>query len=97
MCSRWEGLPNVVLEALAHGRPVVATDVGDTGKLIRDGSWGWLVPPDDARSFAEALTKLVATPRDELNAMGRAGSSFVLSEYSVERLVERTMIVYRHV
>jgi glycosyltransferase involved in cell wall biosynthesis len=97
LCSRWEGLPNVVLEALAHGRPVVATDVGDTGKLIRDGSWGWLVPPDDARSFAEALTKLVATPRDELNAMGRRGAEFVLENYSTSRLVDRTMEVYRAV
>ncbi len=97
LCSRWEGLPNVVLEALAHGCPVVATDVGDTGKLLHDGSWGWLVPPDDAQSFAEALCRLLVTPREELVAMGRAGSSFVLSEYSVKRLVERTMIVYRHV
>ncbi len=95
LCSRWEGLPNVVLEALAHGRPVVATDVGDTGKLVRDGSWGWLVSPDDARSFAEALTKLVATPRDELNAMGRRGAEFVLENYSTSRLVNRTMDVYR--
>ena len=97
LCSRWEGFPNVVLEALADGRPVVATDVGDTGKLLHDGSWGWLVPPDDAQSFAEALCRLVVTPRDELVEMGRAGSSFVLSEYSVERLVERTMAVYRRV
>jgi len=97
LCSGWEGLPNVVLEALAHGRPVVATDVGDTGKLIRDGSWGWLVPPDDTRSLAEALTKLVATPRDELDAMGRRGAEFVLENYSTSRLVDRTMEVYRAV
>ena len=97
LCSRWEGLPNVVLEALAHGRPVIVTNVGDTGKLVRDGSWGWLVPPDDARSFAEALTKLVATPRDELNAMGQRGSEFVLENYSTSRLVDRTMDVYRAV
>jgi len=97
LCSRWEGLPNVVLEALAHGTPVIATDVGDTGKLLPDGSWGWLVPPEDARSFAEALTKLVATPRDELNAMGRRGAEFVLENYSTSRLVDRTMDVYRAV
>jgi glycosyltransferase involved in cell wall biosynthesis len=95
LCSRWEGLPNVVLEALAHGRPVIATDVGDTGKLLGDGSWGWLVPPDDARSVAEALTRLVVTPRDELNTMGRRGAEFVLESYSTSRLVERTIDVYR--
>ena len=94
LCSRWEGLPNVVLEALVHGRPVVATDVGDTGKLLRDGSWGWLVPPDDARSLAEALTKLVVTPRDELDAMGRRGAEFVLENYSTSKLVDRTIEVY---
>ena len=97
LCSRWEGLPNVVLEALAHGRPVVATDVGDTGKLLPDGSWGWLVPPDDAQSFAEALCRLVATPRDELDAMGRRGAEFVLENYSTSRLAERTVEVYRGV
>jgi len=95
LCSRWEGLPNVVLEALAHGRPVVATDVGDTGKLVRDGSWGWLVPPDDAQSLAEALTSLLVTPRKELEGMGGRGAEFVLENYSTSRLVERTMEVYR--
>ena len=97
LCSRWEGLPNVVLEALAHGTPVIATDVGDTGKLLPGGSWGWLVPPDDARSFADALIELVATPREELVAMGRRGAEFVMENYSTSRLADRTIEVYRTV
>ena len=97
LCSRWEGLPNVVLEALAHARPVVATDVGDTGKLVRDGSWGWLVPPDDARSLADAMCAFAATNPDELADMGRRGAEFVLENYSVSRLVEGTLEVYRAV
>ncbi len=80
LCSRWEGLPNVVLEALAHGRPVVGTDVGDTGKLLRDRPWGWLVPPEDARSLADALCQFIDTGPEELASAGRLGAAFVLRE-----------------
>ncbi len=55
------------------------------------------MPPDDTRSLAEALTKLVVTPRDELDAMGRRGAEFVLENYSTSKLVDRTIEVYRAV
>lgn len=97
LCSRWEGLPNVVLEALAHARPVVATDVGDTATLVGDGARGWLVPPDDARSLAGALVEFVRTKPAELAAMGRLGAEFVSQNYSTSRLVEGTLDVYREV
>ena len=95
--SRWEGFPNVVLEALAHGVPVIATDVGDVRKLVEPGTSGWVVPTGDAGALASAIRDLVGSPTALREQMGRVGSSFVLSEYSVERLVERTMIVYRYV
>lgn len=53
--SRAEGMPNAVLEALASGRPVVATAVGGTRELVHDSSLGLLVPPDDAGALAAAL------------------------------------------
>jgi glycogen synthase len=53
--SRFEGLPLVCIEALAAGRPVVASAVNGTPELIRDGDTGWLVPPDDAPALAAAL------------------------------------------
>lgn len=56
--SRSEGMPNVVLEALASGLPVVGTNVGDVSALVRDGVNGFLVPADaDTETMASALVK----------------------------------------
>ena len=52
--SRWEGMPNVVLESMAIGLPVIATNVDGTKELITDGQTGWLVQPGCAESLAEA-------------------------------------------
>jgi glycosyltransferase involved in cell wall biosynthesis len=93
--SRWEGLPNAVLEALAHGVPVVATDVGDTSKLVRDGDNGWLVAPDDADALAAAIDRLVRADDLGRRAMGARGAEFVRREFSSALLVERTVAVYR--
>lgn len=58
LCSVQEGLPNVVLEALAHGRPVIATPVGAIPELIRDGVHGRLVPVGDVERLAAALREV---------------------------------------
>jgi glycosyltransferase involved in cell wall biosynthesis len=59
--SRWEGLPNVVLEALACGTPVVAFDCpGGTGEIIRDGENGWLVPDGDCAGLGERIADVMA-------------------------------------
>lgn len=63
--SRSEGMPNAVLEALACGRPVVATSVGGTLELIRDPELGTLVPPADAESLARALRDAVGRTWNE--------------------------------
>ena len=95
--SPGEGFPNAVLEGLAHGRPVLATDVGDAAAMVRHGENGWLIPPDNAEVLASALGELAATPPERLREMGESGSAFVLGEYSAERLVQRTMEIYRRV
>lgn len=68
-----DGLPNVVLEAMASGRPVVASDVGAIATGVRDGVTGRLVPPHDAEALAGAITELVDRPdlRRSLGAEGR--------------------------
>jgi glycosyltransferase involved in cell wall biosynthesis len=53
--SLWEGLPTVILESMAAGVPVVATDIPGTRELIRDLQNGWLVPPADALALAQAI------------------------------------------
>lgn len=58
--SDWEGLPNVVLEAMAHGLPVIATNVDGVPEIIEHGVTGWIVPPDDVAALTDALTNLLA-------------------------------------
>lgn len=95
--SGWEGFPNVLLEAMAEGRPVIATDVGDAAALVEHGRSGWLVGPGDVDALAGAMQELAQASPDRRSEMGRAGSSFVRERYSVGRLVEGTMAVYEEV
>jgi len=70
--SRAEGMPMAILEAMAHGRPVVATRVGDVADAVQHGRTGLLVPPGDSQALAEALALLVADP-DLRRRLGDAG------------------------
>jgi len=58
LCSVWEGVPNAVLEALAHGRPVIATPVGAIPELLQDGVHGRIVPVGDPERLAAALREV---------------------------------------
>jgi glycosyltransferase involved in cell wall biosynthesis len=95
--SRWEGFPNAVLEALAHAVPVIATDVGDARAIVDDGETGWIVSPEDADSLASAILALSELPAARRVEMGRKGAASVRGRYSVEKLVSRTVDVYRRV
>lgn len=72
--SRDEGYPNVLLEAMAVGRPVVASATGDSPRIVRDGETGFLVPPNAAEPFAEALGRLLGDRglRERMGARARA-------------------------
>ncbi len=93
--SRWEGMPYVVLEAMATGRPVVATPVDGARELLRDGRCGRLTAAIAPGALADALRELLDRPRAERDAMGRAGAVRVVRDYPVERMVARTIDVYR--
>ena len=68
-----EGMPNVILEALASGRPVVATDVGGVSEVIDSDEFGILVPPRDPEALARALREALSTEWDTHRLTGRAG------------------------
>ncbi len=89
--SRYEGLPIIILEAMAAGCPIIATAVDGTAEVLRDDS-ALLVPADDSRSLAGAIKKFLDNPslRDEL--ANRA--SIEAEEYSAERNAERLFAVY---
>ena len=91
--SLWEGLPNVVLEAMALGLAVVATRVGGVPEIVIDGETGLLVPPGEPETLAEALVRLLRDP-DLRSRMGRAGRRRVEQRFSASQMVCETEALY---
>ncbi len=99
--SRWEGMPNVVLEAMAAGTPVVATDVGGTPELIVSGEidrpaageTGLLAPPENHEALARALVALL-DDESRAAAMGLAAGERVRANFAMERMVGRYQDLY---
>jgi glycosyltransferase involved in cell wall biosynthesis len=93
MSSITEGLGTSLLDAMACGRPIVATTAGGMPEVVQDGVTGILVPPRDHPAMAEAVVRLL---KDEaLRArMGAAGLSLVNARFSAERMVAETLRVY---
>jgi glycosyltransferase involved in cell wall biosynthesis len=89
-----EGTPVSVMEALAAQRPVVATRVGGTPDVIRDGVDGYLVEVGDANALSERLAGLANDPERRAR-MGAKGREQVLGRYAVERLVDDIDRLYR--
>jgi glycosyltransferase involved in cell wall biosynthesis len=84
--SHAEGLPMSLLEAMAHGAPVVATAVGGIPEAVRDGVEGVLVAPGDAGALAAAVLGLLADP-DARMRLGAAGRERVRTEFSSTRMI----------
>jgi glycosyltransferase involved in cell wall biosynthesis len=91
--SEIEGSPNVVMEAMACGRAVVAMDAGDIPLLIEDGKTGFVVPRGDDDRFVERLATLIQN-RDLCRQMGEAGRAKAEREFRTDRLVEKTFAAY---
>jgi glycosyltransferase involved in cell wall biosynthesis len=87
LTSTFEGLPLVVLEAMAVGRPVVATAVGGIPEAVGDGSTGWLVPPGDDEALADALVAAAGAGARRA-AMGDAARQHFRERYSLERMID---------
>jgi glycosyltransferase involved in cell wall biosynthesis len=83
LSSLYEGLPYVLLEGMACGLPVVATDVLGTSELVEDGRSGRLVPAGDAERMAACLLELIASPETR-ERLGHAGRERVRSEFTLE-------------
>jgi glycosyltransferase involved in cell wall biosynthesis len=91
-----EGLPLVVLEAMAAGRPVVATPVGGTPELVADGETGLLVPPRHPAALADALRRLL-TDADLRRRLGEAGRVRAGERFTVAAMTDRILQLYDEV
>jgi glycosyltransferase involved in cell wall biosynthesis len=89
-----ESFPYNVLEAMAAGVPVVATDVGGTAEAVVDGETGLVVPPRDPAALGAAIGELLADPARR-ERLGEAGRRRVAERFTVERMLEGTAEVYR--
>jgi len=85
--SLWEAMSMVILEAMAAGKPIVATDVGDNGYMISNGDNGYLVTPGDPIALADAIQRLIDNP-DMRAAFGVKSRKRYLDTGTVEKMVK---------
>ncbi len=93
MPSLFEGFPNVVLEAFASGKPVIASTDADAVGIIEPGVTGWHFPTGDAAALAACLREAWRIPASQRAQMGENGRQ-VAARYSVEAMVSHYSQVY---
>lgn len=91
--SRFEGMPNALLEAMAAGLPCVATRVSGSEDIIVDGQSGLLVPPDDPEALASALLTILTDPQ-RAHALGREARARVIDAFSQDRTLDELIQLY---
>ncbi len=93
LSSRFEGMPNVVLEYMFWEKPCVVTDVGDSGDVVQHGHTGLVVPPGDPEALARSILSLLDDPQTA-RQMGRAGRARLNKHYRIERYIDDLMETY---
>ena len=88
-----EGISNTILEAMASGLPVIATDVGGNAELVTAGSTGQLVPAGDPEALAQQIVEL-ASNADRARRMGQLGRQCVEEKFSMNAMVAAYLGTY---
>ncbi len=93
LCSFWEGLSNALLEAMAAGKPVIASDVGGSPEIVHHERNGLLFPSDDDQALADAIRRLAADPTLS-KRLGQQGQTDIAERFSVHAMVDHHQLSY---
>lgn len=88
LASGWEGMPNVVMEAMTHGVPTVATPVGGVPELIVDEETGWIAEGTSASALAKAMLKVMSLQVEHREVVAAQGRTTILEKFSIEKMVD---------
>jgi glycosyltransferase involved in cell wall biosynthesis len=91
-----EGMPNVILEAMAASLPVITTPAGDAGVVVRDGMTGYVIPFDDVDRLASRMIDLT-TSQGLRGMLGETGRRHAEQNYSCELLGDRLLNIYAEI
>lgn len=94
--SRWEGMPNALVEAMASGLPCVATRVSGSEDLINDGVNGLLVPTEDPAAMAKALRRIIEESK-LAQSMAEQARATIMREYQLSTVVETCLKTYKEI
>ena len=94
MPSLWEGMPNALLEAMASGIPIIASDVGGIPELVTDGIESLLVPPQNSQALAEKITFAIKHP-ERMKSLAQKAKEKAISQFSLQKMIERLEDFYR--
>jgi len=86
-----EGIPRVLLEAMAMAKPIITTDAPGCRETVVDGVNGFMVKPKDVESLAGAMEKMLVLPKDERDRMGREGRKMVFEKFDEKIVIEKYM------
>jgi glycosyltransferase involved in cell wall biosynthesis len=97
LASRWEGMPNAVMEACASGLPVVGTAVGGMDELIQEGKNGYLVPPGEPDALAKAMIDLMGVRPERRREMGLRGQDLMRQQFECKVVMDKWSQFISHV
>lgn len=86
--SLWEGMPNVILEAMWNEMPVIATKVGGNAEIIEDGKTGFLIEPGNSQALAEKILEVISLSESKKQSIIRNAKNKVINDFNIDKTVK---------